>query len=177
MRSVCSLFLFMCLLGGQMTLGEAAGGKDGIGQPGARHRPQTTAIFDHMGVINIRLMDDEGQVSAMGVKLAVSTNEHQAGFQYISPEAIAKSLILFVFAEELITRFHMRNVEAPLDIAFIGSDGRILDIQEMQPDPGGSGSELRTYGPNQPFRYVLEAPAGFFKDHRISAGKGWLLMR
>jgi hypothetical protein len=113
----------------------------------------------------------------MEVKVAVRTDEHQAGFQYISPEVIEKSLILFVFPEELITRFHMRNVEAPLDIAFIGSDGRILAIQEMQPDPGGNGSGLRTYGPNQPFRYVLEAPAGFFKDHRISAGKGWLLMR
>jgi uncharacterized membrane protein (UPF0127 family) len=177
MRSVSVSFLCILLLGGQVTIGQAIAGPDVAGQPSPRHRPQTTALFDRMAVITVRLMDDEGGVTAMEVKAAVSSDEHQAGFQYISAEVIEKNLILFVFPEEIVTRFHMRNVVVPLDIAFISSDGDILDIREMQPDLGNSGPGLRTYGPSQPFRYALEARAGFFREHHISAGKGWLLLR
>ena len=177
MRCVCVSFLCILLLGGPVTVGPAVAGPDVAGQPGPPHRPQTTPVFDRMAVITVRLMDDEGGVTAVEVKVAVKADEQQAGFQFISGEVIERSLILFVFSQTLLTRFHMRNVEAPLDIAFIGSDGAILDIQEMQPDLGNSGPGLRTYGPSQPFRYALEAHAGFFRDHHISAGKGWLLLR
>jgi uncharacterized membrane protein (UPF0127 family) len=177
MRCVCVSFLCILLLGGPVTIGEAIAGPDAVEQPGPRHRPQTTAVFDRMAIISVKLMDDEGGVAAAEVRAAVSADEHQAGFQNISAEVIEKSLILFVFPAELVTRFHMRNVLAPLDIAFIGSDGDILDIQQMSPDTGSNGPGLRTYGTNQPFRYALEAHAGYFREHRISAGKGRLLLR
>ncbi len=132
---------------------------------------QTTAIFDRMAADTIRLVDDQGVVLPVAVKIARNSEERAAGFQRIHPAIIQKSLILFVFPEEQNVRFHMENVSAPLDIAFIGENGEILDIQEMQPNPPGKS---HTYGPNLPFRYVLEARAGFFKDHRISPGKGLL---
>jgi hypothetical protein len=119
----------------------------------------------------IRLVDDHGDIVPVTVKLARNTEERAAGFQRIHPEIIKKNLILFVFPHAQNVRFHMENVSAPLDIAFIGEDGQILDIQEMQVNSPGIS---RTYGPNRPFRYALEARAGFFKDHRISAGKGML---
>jgi uncharacterized membrane protein (UPF0127 family) len=170
-------WVFFWLLLGPMPGAQAAWGADAAEQGGGGHRPRTTAIFDQMALVTIKLMDDAGGVIPVEARIAVRSEEHQAGFQYISPEVIEKSLILFVFPETRSTRFHMRNVEAPLDIAFIDSEGSILDLQEMDPDPGSGGSGLRTYGPNKPFRYALEAHAGFFKEHHISAGSGWLVLR
>ncbi len=177
MRNASRSILIIWLMIGSLLVGGASSRVTAEGQTSARHRPHTTPIFDHMAVITIRLQDDAGAISATEVKIAVKSEEHQAGFQYISPEVIEKSLILFVFPTELVTRFHMRNVEAPLDIGFFDSDGRLLDIQEMVPDSGSGGSELHTYGTTHPFRYVLEARAGYFKEHQISAGKGRLLLR
>jgi uncharacterized protein len=132
---------------------------------------RSTVVFDRMTSHTIRLVDDHGGMVPVTVKIAGTPEERAAGFQRIHPEIIQKSLILFVFPQEQNVRFHMENVRAPLDIAFIGENGEILDIQEMQVNSPGTS---RTYGPNRPFRYALEARAGFFKAHRISAGKGLL---
>jgi uncharacterized protein len=176
MRCTCASFLSIWLVVSPVAWGGDGGGADVAGRPAAGRRLQAAAIFDRMAVVTLRLTDDNGGSVVVEARVALSSEEQQAGFQYISPDIIKKSLILFVFPVELVTRFHMRNVEAPLDIAFIDGEGAILEIQEMQPDRGG-GPGLHTYGPNQPFRYALEAPAGFFKDHHISAEKGRMLLR
>jgi uncharacterized protein len=130
----------------------------------------TTAEFDQMTERVVELVNDAGQLLALPTKIADEPQEQAAGFQFIAPEVIEQSLILFIFSEPRVTRFHMRNVRAPLDIAFIASDGAILDIQRMQPELAAAGPFGRTYGPGKPFQYALEARAGFFHDRRISAG-------
>jgi uncharacterized membrane protein (UPF0127 family) len=142
--------------------------------PGGGRRQATTAVFDRMVAHTIRLVDDEGKTLAIEVKIAKNAEERQAGFQDIDPEVIENSLILFVFSEETNSRFHMERVRAPLAIAFIAEDGEILDIHEMQINQYGIGRPANTYGPSQPFRYALEARAGFFRDHHVSPGKGFL---
>jgi uncharacterized membrane protein (UPF0127 family) len=142
--------------------------------PGSGRRQATTTIFDHMARHTIRLVDDEGKTFAVEVKIAKSAEERQAGFQDIDPEVIENTLILFVFSEDTNSSFHMERVRAPLAIAFIAEDGEILDIQEMHINQHGMSRTANTYGPSQPFRYALEARAGFFRDHRVSPGKGFL---
>ena len=163
--------LLLVLLAWQLMLGRTALGEEtGLSWNGVAGRG-TTMVFDRMPAHTIRLVDDQGNVLPVTAKIAGTPGERAAGFQHIHPEIIQKSLILFVFPQALNVHFHMENVRAPLDIAFIGEDGRILDIQVMQVNSPGSS---RTYGPDRFFRYALEARAGFFKDHRISAGKGSL---
>ncbi|HBD10308.1 MAG TPA: hypothetical protein DCZ69_18820 [Syntrophobacteraceae bacterium] len=173
-RGLCSLkvlFLWMMFLTWNLLPVPAPLGEE-PGKPWEGDRGwQSTALFDHMAVHTIRLVDDRGGPLALSVKIAKDPRERAAGFQNIGPEVIQNSLILFVFPETLFTRFHMENVNAPLDIAFIGESGEIIDIQQMQVNrPGRS----LTYGPNRPFRYALEARAGFFADHHISPGKALL---
>jgi uncharacterized membrane protein (UPF0127 family) len=141
----------------------------GSGEPAA-----TTPEFDRMQERGVELVNDEGQLLSVVVRIAEDPLEQTAGFQFIAPEVIERSLILFVFADEHVGRFHMRNVRAPLDIAFIARDGAIIDIQRMQPDPKTTGPFGRTYGPDKPFQYALEARAGFFLDLHVSAGKSRL---
>ncbi|HZP38083.1 MAG TPA: DUF192 domain-containing protein [Methylomirabilota bacterium] len=107
---------------------------------------------------------------ALRVKLADSGERQAAGFQCATPEEIKRHLILFDFGRQTFTQFHMQNVPAALDIAFIKDDGRIFAILKMDPSP----TEL--YGPFGEFRYALEAHAGFFASQGIRQGEARLLL-
>ncbi|MCD6416906.1 MAG: DUF192 domain-containing protein [Planctomycetes bacterium] len=52
----------------------------------------------------------------------------------------------------------------PLSVAFLKGDGRIVKIQ--RPAPG----DLRTFSPDEPVRFVLEARAGWFEDRGLHVG-------
>jgi uncharacterized membrane protein (UPF0127 family) len=81
-----------------------------------------------------------------------------------SPGVSCSTLIVFNFHREMLGAFHMQNVPAPLDIAFVKASGRIFPILRMDP------SRTETYRPLGAYRYAIEARAGFFKDHGISQG-------
>jgi uncharacterized membrane protein (UPF0127 family) len=130
---------------------------------------RTTKEFRKMETVTIKIVNDEGQILELEVKVADEPDEHAAGFQNISRSIMEKTLILFVFPSEINGLFHMRNVEASLDIAFVKTDGAIIEIMRMDPDPN------RLYGPDASFKYAIEAPAGFFEEKRITAGKSKLL--
>jgi len=104
------------------------------------------------------------------VRVADSSEEQAAGFQCATPREIQDHLILFDFGREILTQFHMQNVPAPLDIAFAKADGRIFAILKMDPSP------TALYGPLGPFRYALEARAGFFASQGIRPGDARLVV-
>lgn len=137
--------------------------------PWLRGDYRTTPEFRGMEVREITLVNDSGEQVELRVRVADELDEQLAGFQHIGRGTIAHSLILFVFTGPIQGRFHMRNVVAPLDIAFIGGDGRVLATMRMEPGP-------RLYGPDEPFQYVLEAPAGLFEAREISPQGSRLLL-
>ncbi|MGH7495255.1 MAG: DUF192 domain-containing protein [bacterium] len=73
--------------------------------------------------------------------------------------------MLFVFEHSSTQSFWMRNTFIALDIAFIDADGRIVDIQRMEPL-----DETRSYLSPAPVPYVLEVNAGWFTRHGLKAG-------
>jgi uncharacterized membrane protein (UPF0127 family) len=107
---------------------------------------------------------------ALRVKAAGTSERQAAGFQCATPEEIRRYLILFDFGHEILTQFHMQNVPAALDIAFVKEDGKIFAILKMNPSP----TEL--YGPLGPFRYAIEAHAGFFASQGIRQGEARLVI-
>ncbi|MGQ9734541.1 MAG: DUF192 domain-containing protein [Candidatus Bipolaricaulia bacterium] len=138
-----------------------------ISQSGEDSR--TTPEFRKMEVTEITIATTAGREVKLTVRLADEQDEQLAGFQHIGRRVIAESLILFVFPQEIFGKFHMRNVVAPLDIAFIKGDGEIFAILRMEPGP-----EL--YGPIEPFKYALEAPAGLFARKGITPGSRLVLV-
>jgi len=73
--------------------------------------------------------------------------------------------MLFVFERAEPLSFWMRNTYVALSIAFIGADGRILNIEDMQPqtdDPHRSKGAAR---------YALEMKKGWFAERGIVAGE------
>lgn len=73
--------------------------------------------------------------------------------------------MLFVFEFSRIQSFWMRNTFIPLDIAFIDSEGKIVDIQHMEPI-----DESKNYISAAPALYVLETNAGWFERHGVKVG-------
>jgi uncharacterized membrane protein (UPF0127 family) len=72
--------------------------------------------------------------------------------------------MLFVFERDQVLSFWMKNTRIPLSIAFIASDGTIVEIQDMQPH------SLQAVQSSRSVRYALEVPQGWFS--RAGAGPG-----
>lgn len=72
--------------------------------------------------------------------------------------------MLFVFVQPGIHCMWMRNTLIPLSVAFIDEQGRILNIEEMQPQTEDQ------HCASQPAKYALEMNAGWFAQRGFKAG-------
>lgn len=72
--------------------------------------------------------------------------------------------MLFIFSAPARHGFWMKNTPLRLAIAFIGNDGRIIDIKEMRPDT------LNVHYPRREALYALEMNGGWFAAHGIRTG-------
>jgi uncharacterized membrane protein (UPF0127 family) len=77
--------------------------------------------------------------------------------------------MLFVFDRDQIMSFWMRNTRIPLSIAYIRSDGGILEIRDMRPLDESLVRSSRSV------RYALEVPQGWFDRVGVKAGDRLLL--
>ena len=97
------------------------------------------------------------------VEVADDTDEMQKGL--MGRTALAEDAgMLFVYPEERELSFWMKDTLIPLSIAFMDSDGRIVDIQDMQPL-----DQTRHY-PAEPAQYALEVNQGFFAERGVQVG-------
>lgn len=80
----------------------------------------------------------------------------------------ADSGMLFIYSEEKKRNFWMSDVLIPLDVMFVGSDGRINEIATLQPCPIVDGCPI--YNSHEPARYVLEVNADFAGKNHILEG-------
>lgn len=72
--------------------------------------------------------------------------------------------MLFVFDSAKPQCMWMRNTELALSVAFIADDGRIVNIERMQPHT----DDLHCSA--EPVRYALEMRQGWFSKHKLSPG-------
>jgi uncharacterized membrane protein (UPF0127 family) len=72
--------------------------------------------------------------------------------------------MLFIFEQKAGHCFWMNNTKIPLSIAFIGDDGRIVNIEEMQAET------TNNHCPRANVRYALEMNKQWFSDRVIVPG-------
>jgi uncharacterized membrane protein (UPF0127 family) len=104
-----------------------------------------------------------GGISAQ-VETAKDPNKRERGLMFREhlPE---NQGMLFVFPNEQILSFWMRNTLIPLDIAFIDHGGIIVSVQHMQP----LDDENYHVSP-KPVQYALEMNLGWFARNRVRVG-------
>ena len=117
------------------------------------------------GLVNIATQ--QGRRFQLEVKIADNNYTRSQGFQRVCADRIAALPILFVFGTPVIPNFHMNNVVAPIDIAFINEQGRIAVIHKMQVYDN-SGYKPR-YGPKLPVVAALEVSPSFFEKNSIGS--------
>lgn len=97
------------------------------------------------------------------VEIARTDAQQQRGLMYrkrMEPD----HGMLFVYPSDRRLSFWMKNTRIPLTIAFLASDGRILEIHDMEPE------SLRSVDSGRSVRYALELNRGAFS--RVGAGVG-----
>jgi len=118
--------------------------------------PESTVVFTK----------ESGDVLEVLVRTANNNSTRAAGFQGVCESTIEAKPILFLFSSALTPRFHMNNVVAPIDIAFIDTEGKIDTIHEMTPYVIGS-KHRPLYGSSGPVIAALEVHKGFYSDNGI----------
>jgi uncharacterized membrane protein (UPF0127 family) len=67
--------------------------------------------------------------------------------------------MIFVYDDDVTTRFTMANTPTPLDIAFFDKDGELVDELQMTPCPDGTDATCPVYASKAKYRYAVERPA------------------
>lgn len=100
---------------------------------------------------------------AFQIEIADTEDEREAGlmFRQTMPDDHG---MLFVFEQTEGVGFWMKNTPMPLDLIFIGEDGRIRAIRKGEPQ-----SEA-VIAPDAPVRFVLELKAGTAAREGIAEG-------
>ncbi|MBF6611803.1 MAG: DUF192 domain-containing protein [Chloroflexi bacterium] len=109
------------------------------------------------------ITNSRGLAVNMRVEIASSEADRELGLMFRSslPQDAG---MLFDFGLDTTGGFWMQNTILPLSIAFIQSDGKIIDVKDMQP------LDTTTVNASGPYRYALETNQGFFAAHDITPG-------
>jgi uncharacterized protein len=106
-----------------------------------------------------------GEEVKVRVEIADNASEHARGLMYRTTLAENRGMF-FIFEGEQKPFFWMKNTLIPLSIAFIGSEGRIVDIQDMKP----LDDDPPSYVSAKPAQYALEVNQGFFEERGVEVG-------
>jgi uncharacterized membrane protein (UPF0127 family) len=75
--------------------------------------------------------------------------------------------MLFIFPDEEIRSFWMKNTYIPLSIGYFNKKNELIDIQDMKPAESEMQTQFETYPSKGPAQFALEVPQGWFAKHKI----------
>jgi uncharacterized membrane protein (UPF0127 family) len=108
----------------------------------------------------------EGSDAVLYVEVADTPADRRRGLMGVE-ELPHDEGMAFVFEGPVSATFWMKDTLIPLSIAFVGRDGRIVGLREMQPC---EAEPCPRYGTDRPYVVAIEANAGWFEDHGVREG-------
>ncbi len=94
------------------------------------------------------------------VELAVTRQQQTLGLSG-RPSLVLGTGMLFIYEHEGRYNFWMKEMQFPLDIVWVDSNCRVVDVTlNASPQPGLEPEALTLYSPVGPAQYVLEINAG-----------------
>jgi len=115
-------------------------------------------------ITQVAVASADGETSVtLTVEIANRSDQRQRGLMFReSMDELAG--MLFVFQGERHGGFWMRNTLIPLDIAYLGADGAVLEIVHGVP------LSLDILTPSQGYWYTLEVNGGWFERQGLGVG-------
>jgi len=95
--------------------------------------------------------------------LADTMRKRAEGLQGFDGLASGEGMV-FVYPDVEVRTFGMKGVGFPIDVVFIGLDGRVSGITSLEP---GDPRKIDSPGPS---RFVVELPKGWAAEHGIVIG-------
>jgi len=114
--------------------------------------------------INEAIFEDGKKIN---LELAITPYEQEQGLMF-RKELKKDSGMLFVFNDESIKTFWMKNTLIPLDIIFIDSNNRIINIENAIPC---NADPCKIYKSKSPVKYVLEINSDSSKFYNLSVNE------
>lgn len=126
---------------------------------------RTTPItFTQEGELSITKAETDAIAAQFAIEIATSEYEIQTGLMYRNTMENHQAM-LFIFPDEALRSFYMKNTQFPLDIIYIDEDSTIVSFQKnAKPfDETGLPSHV-------PAQYVLEIKAGLSDTLGVEVG-------
>ncbi len=112
---------------------------------------------------NLTIEKSDGTKSFLTVEIAKTPKEREFGFMERKKIPDGTGMI-FIFEQDQILSFWMKNTPHPLSIAYIDSNGKIRNLYDMTP------FSLSPIVSTCSVRYALEVPQGWFEQEGIQIG-------
>ena len=123
-----------------------------------------TAQTTTLPTTTVTLVPSDG-AEAVEVEVEIADDDAERARGLMERTTLAENAgMLFVYRRETLRTYHMRNTLIPLSIAHIDADGRIVDIQDMEP------LNATSYPAAERSQYSLEVNQGFFAERGIKVG-------
>lgn len=171
MRGALALLLFLLLA----TLAACSGGEEAESSgadPAPTNDRQGSPTASGSGLRTVTINASGGEEVEVRVEIADDSAEQSRGL--MGRTALGEDRgMLFAFGDESTRSFWMKNTLIPLSIAYLDSEGRIVDLQKMEPagrEQTVSDAQLPRYVSAEPARYALEVNRGFFEEHGVEVG-------
>ncbi|MDB5225037.1 MAG: hypothetical protein JWO43_659 [Candidatus Adlerbacteria bacterium] len=103
------------------------------------------------------------------VEVATTEKEHEAGLSGRTGLKDGTGM-LFVFEQEGMYIFWMKDMLFPIDMVWIDADGVVVSVTANATPQSYNQDHPQTFRPISPALYVLELPAGYAAAHDIAEG-------
>ena len=107
-----------------------------------------------------------GGKDRLDVQIADTPDEREQGLMHVTTLPRDDGMA-FVWTDSTTSSFWMKDTLIPLSIAFVGADGTIVSVDEMQPC---TADPCPTYASPIPYTMAIEANAHWFADHGVGVG-------
>jgi uncharacterized membrane protein (UPF0127 family) len=121
-------------------------------------------VFQKEGQLSFFRQKVDTVITTLDIEIADSDYETQTGLMYRSSMADQQGM-LFIFPDEAMHAFYMKNTEFPLDLIFIKADLSIASFQENTEPFSEAGLSSKVA-----VQYVLEVNAGLVQHWGLQIG-------
>ena len=122
-------------------------------------------VVSELPAETVVILASGGEEVEVTTEIADDNAERQKGLMARPEGSLPEDAgMLFVFGREQSLSFWMKDTLIPLSIAYIAADGRIVDIQNMEP------LDETSHPSAEPARYALEVNQGFFAERGVEVG-------